>query len=130
MSYRFRKIIKKDHLRAVLAALFLIFLMAEWGSHAVICSNNYESADEQTVSATDYDHEDPCQTMVLCSDGKSRDQQTKTLGHDASQHNGLLDALRNLHPLVASFREPSMTFSWADRLFRPPSPPFHPPKQA
>ncbi len=128
MSYRFRHIIKKSHVRAVLAAFFLIFLLGEWGGHSVICIGLESHDEQQSVSATDYGHEDPCQTMASCTDGKRQDQQTKTLGHDATQHNGLLDALRNLRPLTSSEREPAMTFSWADRLFRPPSPPFHPPK--
>ena len=123
----FGSILKKDNFRRLLAGFFLLFLLSEWGSHALIC-NGASSHGEQSVSASEYGHEDPCQTLVLCSDGKRQDQQTSTLGHDASQHNGLLDTLSNLKPLDASVNEPSIVFSWADRLFRPPSPPFHPPK--
>ena len=123
----FSSFVKKDNFRRLLAGFFLLFLLSEWGSHALIC-NGASSHDEQSVSASEYGHEDPCQTLVLCSDGKRKDQQTSTLGHDACQHNALLDTLTDLRPLTGASKDPGLLFAWADRLYRPPSPPFHPPK--
>ena len=85
--------------------------------------------DARSVAASDNGHEDPCQTMVLCSEGQRKDQQTKT-AHDVGQHNGLLDTLAMASPAVTFHTEPPIEFGKAERLFRPPSPPFTPPKRA
>jgi hypothetical protein len=109
----------------------LFVLLAEWGSHSVICSGEaFHDADEQSIAATDAGHEDPCQTLVLCSDGKRHDQQTTHFSHDASQHNALFDRMSGLTSSQVTFPDVQIPRAAADGLFRPKSPPFHPPKQA
>ncbi len=129
---RFLRILRqKRSARALLAAGFLFALLAEWGSHAVICSGETitDAAEQQSMTATDPGHEDPCQTLILCSDGR-QDQQTRHFMHDASQHNGLVDVFASLCPHLKALRERKISFGDAARIFRPPKPPFHPPKQA
>lgn len=129
VRYLYLTFATRENLRRLLAAVFLVFLLAEWGSHGVICSGS-SSTDEQSLSASQDGDEDPCQTLVLCSDGKNKDQQTTNLGHDASQHNGLFDHLSDIRPLNGSSLDPQLPFAAAYRIFRPPSPPFHPPELA
>jgi hypothetical protein len=121
---------RKRSVRAFLAATFLFVLIAEWGSHAVVCSDEFHVSDAQAISATERGHDDPCQSLILCSDNKQKDQQVPKLGHDATQHNGLLDVFAALRPKLTAYDEPQIVFASTEELFRPPKPPFHPPKQA
>jgi len=120
--------LKRKRLARILAGFFLVFLLAEWGSHGIICSDIEHGIETASVSAADADHEDPCSTMIMCSDGKQRDRQSQTLGHDASQHNALYDRFASLNITVGIVAEPRLPFGTAEARFRPPDPPFHPPK--
>jgi len=122
---------QKKKARAVLAVAFLFVLIAEWGSHSVMCSDGLHSAvDTKSISAHQNGNEDPCRSLILCSDNKQKDQQMPKLGHDATQHNGLLDVFAALRPKLTAIREPQIYATSGDGVFRPPKPPFHPPKQA
>ena len=122
---------RKKHKRAFLAAAFLLVLLSEWGSHSMICSGQtFVGEDERSISAAGHGHEDPCRSLVLCSDNKQRDRQAPKLGHDATQHNGLIDVLASLRPNVAVAGDVPIPLGSGDALFRPPKPPFHPPKQS
>ena len=124
----YQTLIKKDTLRRIFAAAFLIVLLAEWGSHAVVNASPIQADERTSATAHQSGHDDPCQTLVLCSDSKRKDQQMPNLGHDACQHNALLDRLAGFHQLVALSTEPSIPFSNAKALSRPPDPAFHPPQ--
>ena len=115
--------------RALWAAAFLFIVLAEWGSHAVICSDESHGGT-LSMSAAESGHEDPCQTLVLCSDNRQKDQQTLKLGHDASQHNALFDLLPRLGSQVEYLSKTLIPFETGEAVFRPPQPPFHPPKSA
>lgn len=117
----------KENRRRLLAAVFMIVFLAELGSHGVICTN-LSSVDEQTtVSATDKGHEDPCDTLILCRDDNRKDRQTPNLSHDAAQHNALFDRFSDLD-LPGFQKDPPIPLTTTTGLFRPPSPPFHPPE--
>ncbi len=118
---------KKENKRRLLAALFLVFFLAEMGSHIVICAE-HSSIDEQSVSLSESNHDDPCKTLVLCGESSRRDKQVPKLGHDAAQHNALFDASSGLLPQIDIHKDPLIPSSTGHRLFRPPSPPFHPPQ--
>lgn len=118
--------VRKDSRRRLLSALFVIVFIAEFGSHAVICASHTDG-DARSFSSSDGGHEDPCQTLVLCSSHR-KGQKLPTLGHDASQHNALFDPIRNLEPLIDSLTDANLSRTNAHCLFRPPSPPFQPPK--
>lgn len=129
MRFVYRALIKKENKRRLLAALFLIVFLAETGSHAVICAD-HSSGGERSFSATENGHDDPCQTLILCSDGKQKDKRVPNLGHDASQHNALFDRRRDVSARPGIQEDPRIPFSVAHCLFRPPSPPFQPPKHS
>lgn len=120
----------KKHLRLGFAALFLFVLLGEWGSHTVHYASpaSANTVDEQSVFADQNDHEDPCQTLTICSKGSRKDHQTPNLGHDSSQHNGLIDHLSQIHTKVDVHDAPLILFENGHALFRPPNLPFHPPK--
>jgi len=121
-------LITKENLRRVFAAAFLIFLLAEWGSHGIIYANA-SSSDGQSIQSSEGSDEDPCSTMILCHDGQ-RDHQTPSFSHDASQHNGFLDHLSRLRAPGGPPKDPTLSFSIVNGIFRPPKPPFHPPKNS
>lgn len=122
------KFARGKNMRVLFAAVFLVFLLAEWGSHGIICSAVSDS-DARSVSATEYDHEDPCQTLLVCSDGKRKDHQQK-LGHDALQHYALLDGLSKFDlPNIAN-GEQKLDFVASVRIYGHSKPPFHPPKNS
>jgi hypothetical protein len=116
--------------RHLFAVAFLLVLLAEWGSHSVIPASAASSApDEQSISADEGGHEDPCQTLVICNEGPRKDRQAK-LSHDSSPHNGLFGMLADSNLNFDVPDDPRMSFPTANRLYRPPNPPFHPPKNS
>lgn len=119
-------LVTKNNLRRIIAVSFLVFLLAEWGSHGVIYANS-TSVDEQAVSADEGGHQDPCATLI-CSDGQRRNRQTPSLGHDATQHNAFFDQLSDLPRLIRPQKDPGLPSRAVNRLFRPIIPPFHPPE--
>jgi hypothetical protein len=118
---------EKENWRRVLAAAFLIFLLAEWGSHSVIEANPL-SADAPAISAHEIPHGDPCDTLVLCSDNGRRDQQRSNLGREVTQHSAPLDLLAVLCHRICARDASRIEFSTANVLSRSISPPFHPPE--
>ena len=121
------KLVKKETRRSLLAALFLIVFLAEAGSHGLICSSQ-RSTNELSVSSTGGGHDDPCKTLIVCSDSKRKDQQLPTFSHDSMQHNAMFDRGSDLQNQFDMRSEARIPFGAAHTLFRPPSPPFHPPE--
>ena len=124
---RFYRIIKeKDNWRRILAAAFLIFLLAEWGSHSVIEATPFPSQGA-AISANDDPHSDPCDTLILCSDTGRRDQQRSSLGREMTPHSAPLNLCVDLCLRTLS-DESRSEFSAARAIFRPIIPPFYPPE--
>lgn len=124
----FYRIIKeKDNWRRILAAAFLIFLLAEWGSHSVIEATPPPS-EGAAISASEVPHGDPCETLVLCSDTGRRDQQRSSLGREMTPHSAPLDLRTDLCHLITVSDESRLKYSAARAIFRPIIPPFYPPE--
>jgi len=121
-------LIKKENLHRIFAVAFLFMMIAEWGSHGIIYAHA-DSAAGQSISSTT-GHEDPCGTLILCSDNQRRDHQTPNFGHDASQHNALFDQFSRRHLSRLPSKDPRPSSATVNGLFRPPNPPFHPPKNS
>jgi hypothetical protein len=119
-------VIRGTRWRRVLAAAFAVLLLAEFASHGLICSGETGSAG-QTVSATERGHEDPCRTLVQCGYDQNNRQLPK-FTHDSSQHNALFDGLFELAPAPLIAGDQTIPAESGDPIFRPPDPPFHPPK--
>lgn len=113
----------------VIAVGFLALLLFEFSSHGVICSSQVHS-EEISVYSTEYGHEDPCQTMVLCSPSRQREQQQPRFGHETVQHNGLSGFLGSDVATIESDSDPTYFRSSVGEIFRPPDPPFQPPKNS
>jgi hypothetical protein len=114
--------------RRLLAAVFVLFFLAEFGSHAVICSGEH-SGGGPAISSADRGHEDPCTTLIQCGYDQNNRQAPK-LGHDAAQHNALFDRLFELSAANLLLQERPIATHQGVPLFCPKDPPFHPPKQA
>lgn len=127
MRNRILILVKKENRRRLLAAAFLFVFLAEMSSHVIICSDRSLN-NESFVSANEAGHDDLCKTMVLCSDGRRKDQQMPNLGHDASQHNALFYRGADFLAQLEFQKDAQSPFSTAHCIFRPPSPPFHPPE--
>jgi len=120
-------LVARKNLRCVFAALFVVVLLGEWGSHSVTYANS-ASADGQAVSANEGGHEDPCKTLVRCTDGRRQNHEVPTPGHDLSQHNAFLDQFGNSRRMDSVYQDPRIARAKINELFRPVSPPFHPPE--
>ena len=127
MQFLIRTLVKKETRRRILATVFLVVFLAEAGSHGFICSGQI-SSEGQSVAASESGHDDPCQTLVLCSDNKQKDQQLPSFSHDSMQHNAMFDRRWELLDQIGSEDDARIPYSTAHALFRPPSPPFHPPE--
>lgn len=113
-------------MRRFVAAGFLVFLLAEFGSHAMIHAYPH-SIDERSMSATERGHDDLCRTLILCSDSRRRDQQMPNLSQDLT-HTALLDLISDLCPQISVSLSPPIPIGTGEAIFRPISPPFHPPE--
>ena len=118
---------KKENLRRLFAAAFVVVLIAEWGTHAMMPADS-PSSDAPAISAADERHGDPCDLLILCHDNGRRDQQTQSVGREVTQHNALLDVLAALRARVAAPGTSQIEFCGSDGLFRSVDPPFHPPE--
>lgn len=123
-----RTIANRKVARRVLAAAFLLLLVVEFGSHGVIFAHSTSSKNGDAVQSGERGHEDPCGTLIMCSEGRKRDQQVPSISHDASQHNALFDRLAGMRNLGGIEQDQPISFDDANAIFRPPLPPFHPPK--
>lgn len=84
--------------------------------------------DEQSVVANETAHDDPCKTLVICSEGSRKDHKPANLTHNSSQHNGLIDHLSQIRTKIDVHDNPVIPFESAHVIFRPPNLPFHPPR--
>ncbi|MBP9664171.1 MAG: hypothetical protein KBD94_06080 [Pyrinomonadaceae bacterium] len=114
--------------RRFVAAAFLLFLLAEWGSHTAVHINN-STVRAAAVSAAEDHREDPCRSLVLCSDSRRRDRQTLNVAHDLMPPVTLAGASAEIALLSATDRQ-VQPFHTADGLTRPPDPHFRPPQLA
>jgi hypothetical protein len=122
----FAILLTRRNARCLFAAVFVLVLLAEWGSHGIIFSQR-EQVGETSVSSSERGHEDPCGTLVLCSDGRRNDQQV-SFSHDASQHNAYLDNRSNTCRNSVIVSDPLGHSSFVFGISRPPDPAFHPPE--
>ncbi len=123
---RFGKLTKRENVRRLLAIVFMIVLVAEWGSHGMQHSD-LGPIEGQAFSAPDHHHDDPFHKLALCAYSNRHDQQAPSF-NDHPQYSGLVD--RHDVPRVDSrlVSDPPLPFHLAHGLFRPVTPPFHPPR--
>jgi hypothetical protein len=120
-------LISRKNLRGLFAAGFLVFLLAEWGTHGVIYANASSVEGPAIYSNNDGGHEDPCKTLICCSDTRRHEQEAPS-GFDATPHNALFDRSAELQGLGYANKDPLALYSAVNSLWRPISPPFHPPE--
>jgi hypothetical protein len=119
----------KESWRRILVTIFVMLYLAEFSSHALICTG-LSSKDAEAMSQRGSSHEDPCKSLILCNDSKQRDRQSPGFAHDATQHNALIDSFADLGYLLLLTKEPRIPSLAGEGLFRSLSPPTHPPKLA
>lgn len=119
--------LEKQKARRVLAAFFLLFMLAEWGSHGLMCPE-VNTPERSSVTIDPNGHEDPCDTLILCSDGKQKDRQMPSFSHDSAQHNAIFDRSIGIRTEVVVTKDRPIPLASSSRLFRPIDPPFHPPE--
>ena len=56
-------------MRRIFAVAFLFFLLAEWGSHGLAFAHS-DSGEGRSAHSREDGHDDPCKTMIRCSDGR------------------------------------------------------------
>lgn len=117
--------VRRELLRYVVAAAFLFFLLAEWGSHAMVHINN--STSRAVAVSAGLEHSDNHGSLILCNDDGRRDEQVPNVGHDLTPTVRLTELLISLAPQVAE-RSPLPLSHTALGLTRPPEPHFHPPE--
>lgn len=118
---------RKKRLASAFAAVFLLLLFAEWGSHSIIPSTS-ESPDAPTISSARHMHDDPCDSLILCPDSGRKDKQMPGAGQEVSHYNFVLDLFPELYPPQPLRELLRIEFSAAAALSRAVGPPFHPPE--
>lgn len=111
----------------LISGFFLVVLLAEFASHGAICAV-VDHDQPPAISASDQNGEDPCQTLVLCSNTREKERQTASFAHDKVPHNGLFGSYQL--PLAKASQTSSTAFLFPDARvrFRPPDILFRPPK--
>lgn len=125
MPYFRGPILKKRRLRAIIAAVFAIVLLAEWGSHGVACAHD-DQAGGEVVSVNETTHDDPCDTLITCPDNRQHDQRGSSI--DPTRHNVVFQRILGANLTLGIAKPPVSERDRIDRLFRPFDPPFHPPE--
>ena len=118
----------RAYLRRLVAAAFLLFLLVEWGSHGLAFAHSASAAKDRAAYSEEDGHDDPCKTMIRCSDGRRQDQKTPNLGHDKSQYNAFLRHMPDPFDRNAGLNRTRLPREKVYALTRPISPPFHPPE--
>lgn len=111
-----------------MAAAFLLFLLAEWGSHTAVHINN-STVNSAAVSAAEEPRDDPCRSVVVCGDSRGRDQRMANVAHDLMPPVTLAGVFVEVALLSATDRQ-ALPYHTADGLTRPPDPHFRPPQLA
>jgi hypothetical protein len=113
--------------RRVVAAAFLVFMLAEWGSHVMVHIN---SSGSGAVVATSGSHrDDPCDTHIQC-DSRRHDRQLPGISHDLMPIVSLSDAFAYVMPLLGADEARPLPDYMAAASIRPPDPHFRPPEFA
>ncbi len=113
-------------LHRVFAAAFLLVLLVEWGSHSLAFAHAAPPEGVVAVSS-EHEHEDPCKTMIHCSESRRQDQ-VPNPGHDRIQQNSTSFGNAEIDTYLVSNRQPGIFREDANRLFRSIDPPFQPPE--
>jgi hypothetical protein len=123
----YRQISWKKGVRRLFALAFLALLLVEWGSHNLAFAHAY-SDDGQAVQSQDNPDEDPCKTLILCSDGPRQDHRVPKFGHDILQYSTLFDGLLAAPRWADLYKDPRLRRRPLHPLSRSLDPLFHPPK--
>ncbi len=121
-------IVKKENWRRLFAVAFLLFLLVEFGSHTMLHAFSPLVLNHTSISANEGCNEDPCQTLILCSESRHERQELPNVGHQTAQQNALLDLFSPIPSANDLRKEPRIPFGNGEAIFRPISPPFSPPK--
>ena len=113
-------------MKPLIAGIFMILLLAEWGSHAAF-PLHAEAAGASVITSVMHDN-DLCDTLILCNDPTHRERELPNSFGEVTHFGGSvdIDARRFDSPFyrVAS----PLGFPSAKPLTRPIRPPFHPPE--
>lgn len=116
----------RQNIRRIFAAAFLLFFLAEWGTHALMHTG--QPKDGETVVSTRGDsHGHPGHSIFLCNDSRRSDQQIPGFSHDITP-NAMLDLLSDLNPRIDVESHSPLPFLDARALLRPTCPPLPPPE--
>lgn len=128
MQISIRRFISNIGFRRFIAAAFLIFLLAEWGSHSVAFAHSI-SGEGHSIQCEENGHDDLCETLIRCGDGPRQEQMVPNPGHDVTQRNPFFD-LFDPDLLFAIHKDPRIPRTRVGELSRPVSPPFQPPQNS
>ncbi len=122
------KLVRKENWRRIFAAAFLLFLLVEFGSHTMTHAFSPSAKNHPAVSANEGCHEDPCQSLILCSDSRRERQQLPSPGHQTGQAADLVSFYQSDDPVLDLRESPPIPFGPSHAISRPTSPPFTPPE--
>lgn len=111
----------------LISGLFLVILLAEFASHGAICAV-IDHDEPPSMTASNRNSEDPCQTVVLCSNTREKERQTASFAHDKVPHNGLFASYQLPKATTSQAGSSAFLFPDASSRFRPPDLLFRPPK--
>lgn len=117
---------KRNHV--VLALMFLVVMLVEWGSHSLAFAHSGSTQGMIAINATEPEHDDPCRSLTTCCERSGNGSTVLSPAHHVPSYNsyvGLYDPVpswtRDLI-VTAPVRED------ARRIFRPKDPLLHPPE--
>jgi hypothetical protein len=117
----------RKNLRRIIAVGFLVFLLAEWGSHGLAFAHS-ASSETEAVHAQHGAHEDLCKTIIRCPEGSRQELPPPSAGHDVVQQNLFPGRFERSSKQIGLSKDPRHHRSRLSPLYRAVSPPFHPPE--
>lgn len=128
MNFVVRKL-RKSNVRILCAALFLLLMLCEMGSHTFLDFHydHHETSNSQTLHGLFDEHDDNCELALTCEKDTDHDQQLPHTQDQLSHHDVVLSsfAIEFVHSVKLSER---FGFMIAHDDFRSLPPPYLPPK--
>lgn len=121
-----RKRAGKRVFKPLIAGVFMILLLAEWGSHAAY-PLHAEAVGASEITSVLHDN-DLCDTLILCNDPTHRERELPNSFGEVTHFGGSIDI--DARRVDSSFYRGAAPFGFpsAQPLTRPIGPPFHPPE--
>lgn len=112
----------------MLAMLFLIVMLIEWGSHSLAFSHSGSPTGMIAINAPELEHDDPCRTLTNCCESRKNGGTVVSPSHHLPSFNSFVELIRFVPAYSRNIAISAPLREDVHRIFRPKNPLFNPPE--